>query len=838
MDPNKQLIEFVNSLPVGPRYTPIYAKGVVYGVNSIISKGKNPHEHASSRHFAPSDVALCLDKEPDKFVAIGLYTGIASQGLVILDVDANLATLLDKWGESLQDAPKIISTKVNAAKYVFRVPEDQRSQVKGFGLSHTGLGYEVLWGKQGVIAGTYPGSSDGLYPPGSYTLESGDFSQIPEAPAWLLAEMREKYAQNAPTQATGLVKNRKGLDFSGRTSDEVAEIIRDCLTVLPLYGRGSEDDWWIVGAMIAEELPNDLGLTLWSAWSAEDPDYEEDWKKGDPCADKWPSIVSKAGQPGNAGLGSLIKLADKYDPERQRFQDTSRETLNQVESSQVQRFQQVAMTFDELKSRAKSVMQIDNPAEQNYAMHRLAVESGFREAEKVERLMVDQLTYEKNTDAVTLDQLLDMNFERNYLIPDLLATPSVILMYGSGGDGKSMAAWTIAKHVATGSPFKIRGKNVPVQKGGVLILNGDQPLIQVQEQLEEVDIPRGADITIRSDFQLQRYMYFVKQIEQYKPKLVIIDSLIGCSGGKSFDENKSDFATPLYWLTRNNGNAFPATTIIVIHHANKAGQFRGTTAVRDAVDEVISLKKPDDKQIEQVGRNTRILTFEKSRTGRGGSQLVMRQEADLTYCLEDWTPEVDNSDTSPASVHDRVLMKLRACAEAGQAAMTVQQLYDSQLCGSSKPAIRKSVQRHLKKKLIAAAGLAHDPRTGKLSQTYIGVIERDLTRVVVGKSCPTTQKTSGGTGCDVGQGGGQKGVVLSEALPVSSHGPDQVEIEDNFSAETGLSHQDPLQQQESALRGQLGTPIRAREELTDDPLELFAELATDLDLGAPTGGDC
>ena len=73
---------------------------------------------------------------------------------------------------------------------------------------------------------------------------------------------------------------------------------------------------------------------------------------------------------------------------------------------------------------------------------------------------------------------------------------------------------------------------------------------------------------------------------------MIIDSLIGCSGGKAFDENKSDFATPLYWLTRNNGDAFPPTTIVVIHHANKNGNFRGSSAIRDAVDEVISLKKP------------------------------------------------------------------------------------------------------------------------------------------------------------------------------------------------------------------------------------------------------
>ena len=98
-----------------------------------------------------------------------------------------------------------------------------------------------------------------------------------------------------------------------------------------------------------------------------------------------------------------------------------------------------------------------------------------------------------------------------------------------------MAAWTLAKHVATGEPFVIRGKPVPVQQGPVLLLNGDQPLVQLQEQLQEVEIPDYAPVTIRTDWSLQRYAQFVKLMETIKPKLVVIDSLIGCSGGKAFD---------------------------------------------------------------------------------------------------------------------------------------------------------------------------------------------------------------------------------------------------------------------------------------------------------------
>ena len=47
----------------------------------------------------------------------------------------------------------------------------------------------------------------------------------------------------------------------------------------------------------------------------------------------------------------------------------------------------------------------------------------------------------------------------------------------------------MAKHIATGSPFYVRENLVPVEKGPILLLNGDQPLTQLKEQLEEVDFP-------------------------------------------------------------------------------------------------------------------------------------------------------------------------------------------------------------------------------------------------------------------------------------------------------------------------------------------------------------
>ena len=88
--------------------------------------------------------------------AIGLWTGIRGNGYVILDIDAELKIYEKLWGDDLKNAPKITSTK-NAAKFVFKIPSDRWTGLRGFGLGDRN--YEILWGRQGVLYGLYPGMS-------------------------------------------------------------------------------------------------------------------------------------------------------------------------------------------------------------------------------------------------------------------------------------------------------------------------------------------------------------------------------------------------------------------------------------------------------------------------------------------------------------------------------------------------------------------------------------------------------------------------------------------------------------------------------------------------------
>jgi hypothetical protein len=309
-----------------------------------------------------------------------------------------------------------------------------------------------------------------------------------------------------------------------------------------------------------------------------------------------------------------------------------------------------------------------------------------------------------------------------------------------------MSAWAIAKKIVTGESFEVRGANVPVKQGKVLILNGDQPLMQIKEQLEEIDYPMDENTIIRTDWQLQSYAQFSKLMKEVQPRLVIVDSLIGCSGGKAFDENKSEFATPLYWLTRNNGQkskdgevVFPGATIMIIHHANKNGGFRGTSAIRDAVDETWALRQPTDEEKRQLGAHSRLITIEKSRSGRSGTQLEMKMNDDLSFSIRDFTPELNEEDNSPASVVDRVLSRLRACHPRTR---TREELFCDPLIQGSSAAIRKALQRLEKKGLVESSVPSNSQ-----AKTYRAVLARGEGKVL---SQPPV-KPSAGTESDLGQ---------------------------------------------------------------------------------------
>ena len=743
---SQDLLNFVAQLPEGFAYAPIYVKGSKLQSGKV-SKGKTPLEKSHHAVMGPADVALQIHRRPEIFRAVGVFTGPRSKGLVILDVDRNLAKLKSKWCSSLQGAPVVTSTKANAAKYLFTVPEALWGEVSGFGLSDTGAGYEVLWGRQGLLYGAYPGSSDGKGPEGLYGFE-GDLEAVPEAPAWLLAEMKD-HAGKGPADG-GFIKNRKALDFSDRAPEEVAEIVQSALRVIPGQGGGSRDHWIKVGMAIHSELPDDLGLTLWSAWSAEDPEFADDWVDGNPCEDAWKSFKR-----GSVSLGTLFWLADQQLPGRLWLSEDLRKVVTELEVDRVQRFRSVGLSHEEIVKRATAAMQLANPSQVQHKLHEIAMEANYRDSAAVVRLLISDQEYRRGSQGGSLQEIFASEESPiEYLIPDLLPKPGTVLMHGRGGCGKTMAVMTLAKHIARGIPFSVQGQDVPVEQGTVLWLNADQNSRRIRKQFSELDFIGSDPVEIRNKVSMLWYPWFIQQMEKHRPKFVVWDSVTACMRGCAFDQNKAEYAEPLYWYSAENGESFPATTIVFIHHANKEGGFRGSTALEDAVDESWAIRRPEKAELERVGTSARLITITKSREGNEGKQLVLRQQADLTFELKD-LPADTTGEEGPASIVDRVLQRLRTRGLP----MTRKELNADPVVGGSVEGIRKALERLEDRGLVTSQGKAS-------YKQFSAVLAH---RGVGPKSVRNEDKTSAGAGLD-----GVECPDLSESVlfcPVS--GPNQ-----------------------------------------------------------------
>jgi hypothetical protein len=231
--------------------------------------------------------------------------------------------------------------------------------------------------------------------------------------------------------------------------------------------------------------------------------------------------------------------------------------------------------------------------------------------------------------------------------------------------------------------------------------------------------------------------------------------------------------------------------------------------------------------------NARLIAIEKSRSGRGGTGLLLRMEDDLTFTLSDYVPEVDPAETGPSAITDRVLARLRVVYPE---ARTRAELNADPVVGGRVNAIRKALQRLEKRGLIRIADKTNAETGGKALHHYQAVLSSS--RVEVYRESPIGQNPCGGTGFAMGQGGENEGVcpIAGEefstdstdfstdkrlaAENVGAPGPVDGTLPENVE---GCPIAKPLQRRRSARNGTHTEPIRAR------PAESESRSAEELD---------
>lgn len=186
---------------------------------------------------------------------------------------------------------------------------------------------------------------------------------------------------------------------------------------------------------------------------------------------------------------------------------------------------------------------------------------------------------------------------RGWLINGLIHTRSTVVLYGPPGGGKTFIALDWSFCIATGRPWHGR----PVKQGPVVYAagegsgglkvrilawkqsNGHEGLAGVQFVTEAVLMLQPGDV--------EGFLVALRTLPK-RPVMIVVDTLARCMVGGDEDSarDRGLFVDAADRIRRRTG----ATVVIIHHPGKKSDQERGSSALRGAVDTLISLRKSGD----------------------------------------------------------------------------------------------------------------------------------------------------------------------------------------------------------------------------------------------------
>jgi hypothetical protein len=216
-----------------------------------------------------------------------------------------------------------------------------------------------------------------------------------------------------------------------------------------------------------------------------------------------------------------------------------------------------------------------------------------------------------NLKLTTLDDVFRYE-EPQYLIDPILVERTVSVLGAYTGIGKSITALSIIKSILTSEA--LWGKYSVVKTGPVLLVDEETPQGFLRERIEKMGFNKGLPIYFLhfQDVRLDRddcFNALMEKIEEVKPVLVVIDSLIRVHRQKEDDAMSMSFVVARLRKIANSG-----TTVLVIHHHKKgegplSQKLRGSSDIPGGVDIEYALVPKDNYLIfSSVKTRTKPLT--------------------------------------------------------------------------------------------------------------------------------------------------------------------------------------------------------------------------------------
>ena len=193
------------------------------------------------------------------------------------------------------------------------------------------------------------------------------------------------------------------------------------------------------------------------------------------------------------------------------------------------------------------------------------------------------------------DEALDPQPPVEWIVQDIFSAGSLSVIAGDGGSGKTWAMLDCAVAVALGEYWLDR----TVQHSAVLWVDEDMGERRVKGRLGDVmrghNAERGLPLAWLS---LARFDLWNEDdvaalqsaILDTAAQLVVIDALVDVMPGRN--ENDTKDTQPIMMALRKISED-TNSAIVLIHHNNKMGTYRGSTAIKGAIDLMLMIEKKD-----------------------------------------------------------------------------------------------------------------------------------------------------------------------------------------------------------------------------------------------------
>jgi hypothetical protein len=234
------------------------------------------------------------------------------------------------------------------------------------------------------------------------------------------------------------------------------------------------------------------------------------------------------------------------------------------------------------------LLRIDDPVER-IRQQALMAPKYQMSSSLIEKAMsaMKQRTQTPEAKALDLDELFDLeSVGLSWVIPGLLPEKETIVLAGAPKAGKTLLAIDAAYSVATGESYFL---GEATSQGKVLLVSTDESANSTKAKLINRGFRRGDKdfIKVLPTWDISQMGALEALLEDFRPNLVIIDSLRRINKGSEISENSAEFADNIYTL-KETLERYGAAGIL-IHHTNKdrealgVHRLRGSSAIAGAV---------------------------------------------------------------------------------------------------------------------------------------------------------------------------------------------------------------------------------------------------------------